>query len=179
MSNSDPITISMTIARIHHPQNGETRGWIQGTDRRIIGIFADKIGMFEEGKTYNITGTPWQANGKSGLNFKFAVLAQPDARTRPIDNVAPMQPVRQNAFQHAPQRDDEPSYATPSGAGSKDEQIFVMCGLKEFIRAGSVDPNPASVERTINMLRSAWASTFGTASRAFHASEAGKQSARG
>ena len=178
MSNSETKVITMTIAKIQLPKPGEVRGWIKGTDNLIIGVFADKIGMFQVGKTYNIVGETREANNKTYLNFKSAVLAQPDARTRPVDNVAPMQPQRQNAAQRLPQERDEPSYATPSGAGSKDEQIFVMCGLKEFIRAGSVDPNPQSVIKVVMMLRSAWASTFGSAGTVFQAGESGRQ-ARG
>lgn len=162
-------TTTMSIASITPPTKDRNRGRVIGVDGKTLGIFPEKLHLIEIGQTYDITHTDGQYP-----NIQTAVLVV-QSRPAPQQQPAPLRAVRA-----APQ----PTYAASglppaSAAGTKDEQIFVMCGLKEFIRAGAVDPEAASVARTINMLRSAWASTFGAPeSGAYRASDIARQ-ARG
>jgi hypothetical protein len=57
-------TTTMTIKLINPP--GSTgRGSIVGTDDQRLGIFPEKVALFEVGKTYEIEFTETDRNGKT------------------------------------------------------------------------------------------------------------------
>lgn len=153
-------TITLTLSHVSYPEEGASRGWIKGTDNTIIGVFEDKIGMFQKGKTYDIEYTEANANGKTYKNFKSAV------------------PVETGRAQSASSSTSSSSTHVPEGGASKDEQIFVMCGLKELIRAGLVNDNQQAIIRTILMLRGAFRAGFLDAGNTFTQSEAGRAARR-
>jgi hypothetical protein len=64
-------SMTMTVKLINPP--GSTgRGSIVGTDDQRLGIFLEKVSLFEVGKTYDIEYTEANHNGRTLRNVKNA-----------------------------------------------------------------------------------------------------------
>jgi hypothetical protein len=78
-------TMTMTVRYVNPPKAGKQRGSIKGTDDQILGVFADKLHLFEPGSTYDIEYTETVSSGVTYRNVKSvtAVAAAPTASTGP------------------------------------------------------------------------------------------------
>lgn len=150
-------TITMTVVHVHHPEDGN-RGWIKGTDGKIIGVFVDKIGMFEKGRTYNIDYTEAHANGKTYMNFKSAVPAAAAPRMHTGSNGAASPAPDANPAPRAPAGDG--GYYRPT-APQDAKRMFVCANLTAFIRAGKVENTKTALWATTQLLCQTWDHTFG------------------
>ena len=56
-------TMIMTVKYVNPPKAGKQRGSIKGTDDQILGVFADKMHLFEPGSTYEIEYTETVSSG--------------------------------------------------------------------------------------------------------------------
>ena len=161
-----PTTI-MTVKLINQP--GSTgRGSIVGTDDQRLGVFPEKVGLFEVGKTYEIEYTETDRNGKTLRNVKSAKLIAP-ASPQPQQAATPSSVANGHGNGNG--------YKTGSGDGHgaafrTPEQMFVTEILTAYIGAGKC-ANPAELKDTIVKLREAWRVTFGFDDRVFTPSKAG------
>ncbi len=148
--------LTMTIKLINQP--GSTgRGSIVGTDDQRLGVFPEKVGLFEIGKTYEIEYTESDRNGRRLRNVKSATLK---AGASPQD--------QQTAT--APQPNGNGHYRPTDPTDAK--RIFVCANLTAMIRAGKVENTKESVWATTHLLCQVYDHTFGR--NTFRASEAGK-----
>jgi hypothetical protein len=155
---------TMTIKLITPPADGKPRGSIVGTDDQRLGVFAEKIGLFECGKTYDIEYVETSANGRTLRNVKSATL-------------------KAGASPQAQQAAATPSNGT-GGTGNGNgfyrptsptdaERMFVCATLTALIRAGEVKNDKQHLWTTTQMLRNLWHHTFGEVGT-FTPGEAGK-----
>jgi hypothetical protein len=150
-------TMTMTVKYVNPPKAGKQRGSIKGTDDQILGVFADKLHLFEPGSTYEIEYTETASNGVTYRNVKSAT-----AVTAPA---TPAGAAPSNGFN---------TYRETSANDAK--RMFVCANLSALIRAGEVKNDKASLWNATQLLCSLWDHTFGEAGT-FRASEA--QGARG
>ena len=144
---SKPETV--TVKYVNPPKDGKKRGTIKTTDDQFIGVWADKIHLFEVGKTYELEMTETESNGVTYRNVKTVKMVE----TPPAQVAA--------------------AAAAVSGGGTyretcaKDaERMFTCSILNAFIQAGKVDLNgPQLVNHTL-MLRKVWQHTFGQTAEA-------------
>jgi hypothetical protein len=75
--------MTMTVKYVNPPKAGKQRGSIKGTDDQILGVFADKMHLFEAGATYEIEYTETTSSGVTYRNVKSAtaVAVAPTAST--------------------------------------------------------------------------------------------------
>jgi hypothetical protein len=150
-------TMTMTVRYVNPPKLGKQRGSIKGIDDQILGVFADKMHLFEPGQTYEIEYTETASNGVTYRNVKSATaVATPPA----VTEAAP-------AAAYNRHRETSPTDA---------KRMFVCANLSALIRAGEVKNDKASLWNATQLLCSLWDHTFGEAGT-FRASEA--QRARG
>jgi hypothetical protein len=156
-------TTTLTVKLINPP--GSTgRGSIVGTDDQRLGIFPEKVGLFEVGKTYEIEYTETDRGGKTLRNVKSA---------KQIAGASPQgqqgqQPAATNGNGHG----NGGGYYRPTSPEDS-ERMFVCATLTALIKAGEVKNDKAQLFHTTNMLRALWQHTFGNGGT-FQASEAGK-----
>jgi hypothetical protein len=164
-------TTQMTIKLINQP--GSTgRGSIVGTDDQRLGIFPEKAGLFEVGKTYEIDYTETDRNGRTLRNVKNAkqVAASPPA-SEPFVSGA-YRPSATTQAAAAPASNGNGYYRPTSPQDS--ERMFVCSLMNAFIQAGKIEPEQWKVITAINVLRTAYQKTFGFDDRIFTPSEAGR-----
>jgi hypothetical protein len=160
-------TTTMTIKLINQP--GSTgRGSIVGTDDQRLGVFPEKVGLFEVGKTYAIEFTETDRGGKTLRNVKSAKLV---AASPAAQSAAPTAPATNgngngNGHKSGNGNGHSAAFRTP-------EQLFVCEILTAYIGTGKCT-NPAELKDTIVKLRDAWRVTFGFDDRIFTPSEAGR-----
>ena len=134
---------TLTVKLINPP--GSTgRGSIVGTDDQRLGVFPEKVALFEVGKTYEIEFTETDRNGKTLRNVKSAKqVAGPSPQTSQAAS-----PPAANGNGH--------------GYGHKDsEQIFVVALLKSLIEAGELKNDKQQLWAATQMLRGLYKHTFG------------------
>jgi hypothetical protein len=121
-------------------------------DDQIIGVFADKLHLFEPGSTYQIEYTETVSSGVTYRNVKSATaVAAPAAPA----NAAPAAGFN--------------TYRETSANDAK--RMFVCANLSALIRAGEVKNDKASLWNATQLLCALWDHTFGEAGT-FRASEA-------
>jgi hypothetical protein len=153
-------TTTLTVKLIN--QAGSTgRGSIVGTDDQRLGVFPEKVGLFEVGKTYEIEYVESDRNGRILQNVKSA---------KPVAAASPQ-----------PQQSQLPPAANGNGNGyyrptspEDSERMFVCSLMNAFIQAGKVEPELGKVTNAINVLRTAYQRTFGFDDRTFTPSQAGR-----
>jgi hypothetical protein len=151
-------TTTLTVKLINPP--GSTgRGSIVGTDDQRLGIFPEKVALFEVGKTYEVEYTETDRNGKTLRNVKSA---------KQVAGPSP-QPQQSAA---APQSNGNGYYRPTSPEDA--ERMFVCATLTALIRAGEVKNDKQQMWAATQMLRGLWKHTFGFDGQAFTASEAGR-----
>jgi hypothetical protein len=152
-------TTTLTVKLINPP--GSTgRGSIVGMDDQRLGVFSEKVGLFEVGKTYEIEFTETDRGGKTLRNVKSATLK---AGASPPAQQAAAVPSNGNGNGNGHYRPTDPTDA---------KRIFVCANLTAMIRAGKVDNTKESVWATTQLLCQVYDHTFGN--NTFRASEAGK-----
>jgi hypothetical protein len=144
-------TMTMTVKYVNPPKPGKQRGSIKGTDDQILGVFADKMHLFEPGTTYEIEYTETASNGVTYRNVKSATTVAAPAATAEAS--------ASQAY-HA-YRETSPTDA---------KRMFVCANLSALIRAGEVKNDKASLWNATQLLCALWDHTFGDAST-FRASE--------
>jgi hypothetical protein len=149
-------TTTMTIKLINQP--GSTgRGSIVGTDDQRLGVFPEKVGLFEVGKTYEIEYTETDRGGKTLRNVKSAkLIAAASPQGQPAANG------QGNGNGHYRETSDKDA-----------ERMWVCATLTALIRAGEVKNDKRQLWETTNMLRALWSHSFGNGGT-FQASEAGR-----
>jgi hypothetical protein len=149
---------TMTIKLINPP--GSTgRGSIVGTDDQRLGIFPEKVALFEVGKTYEIEYTETDRNGKTLRNVKGA------------KQVAGPTPQALQASPPAPTGNGHYRQTDPVDA----ERMFVTKLLGDAITSGAVKFDKQELWSATQMLRGLWKHTFGFDAQVFTASEAGRK----
>lgn len=148
-------TMTMTVKYINAPKPGKQRGSIKGADDQILGIFADKLGLFEPGRTYEIEYIETASNGVTYRNVKSA---------KPIETATPAAAhtgvgIGPTAFN---------AYRETSPVDSK--RMFVCATLTAMIRAGEVKKDRRDLWEATQMLCGLYEATFGETST-FRASE--------
>jgi hypothetical protein len=144
-------TMTMTVKYVNPPKAGKQRGSIKGTDDQILGVFADKLSLFEPGSTYEIEYTETVSSGVTYRNVKSAsaVAAAPAASSA-----------------------SAPAHNTYRETSANDaKRMFVCANLSALIRAGEVKNDKASLWNATQLLCSLWDHTFGDVGT-FRASEA-------
>jgi hypothetical protein len=157
---------TLTIKLINPP--GSTgRGSIVGMDDQRLGVFPEKVGLFEVGKTYEIEYTETDRGGKTLRNVKSAkLIAAASPATQPA--AAATAPVS-GANGHG----NGNGYYRPTSPEDS-ERMFVCSLMNAFIQAGKVEPELGKVTNAINVLRIAYQRTFGFDERTFTPSQAGR-----
>lgn len=155
-----PIT-QMTVKLVNAP--GSTgRGSIVGMDDQRLGVFPEKVGLFEVGKTYEIEFTETDRNGKTLRNVKSAKqVAGPSPATQQA--AAPSAPAA-NGNGHYRQTD-------PVDA----ERMFVTKLLGDAITSGAIKFEKQELWSATQMLRGLWKHTFGFDAQVFTPNEAGRK----
>jgi hypothetical protein len=155
---------TLTIKLINPP--GSTgRGSIVGTDDQRLGVFPEKVGLFEVGKTYEIEYTETDRGGKTLRNVKSAKLIA--AASPAAQPAAAAAAPASGANGHGHQQ----HYRETSDRDA--ERMWVCATLTALIRAGEVKNDKRQLWETTNMLRALWSHSFGNGGT-FQASEAGK-----
>ena len=144
--------MTMTVKYVNPPKAGKQRGSIKGTDDQILGVFADKMHLFEPGSTYEIEYTETLSSGVIYRNVKSATTVAAPAITT---GAAPS-----SGFN---------TYRETSANDAK--RMFVCANLSALIRAGEVKNDKAALWNATQLLCSLWDHTFGEAGT-FRASEA-------
>ena len=140
-------TTTVTVKYVNPPKDGKKRGTIKTTDDQFIGVWADKIHLFEVGKTYEIELTETESNGVTYRNVKTVkMVAGPEP--------APVVTSKSSGGGYNNYREMSPKDA---------EGSFVCATLGALIRAGEVKNDKAQLWATTNMLRALWQHTFGQA----------------
>ena len=145
-------TMTMTVKYVNPPKAGKQRGSIKGADDQILGVFADKVHLFEPGSTYDIEYTETVSSGVTYRNVKSATAVA--AAAAPA-NAAPS--AAHNTYRETSANDAK--------------RMFVCANLSALIRAGEVKNYKASLWNATQLLCSLWDHTFGEAGT-FRASEA-------
>lgn len=154
-------TTTMTIKLINQP--GSTgRGSIVGTDDSRLGVFSEKVGLFEVGKTYEIEYVETDRNGKTLRNVKSAKQVAGPSSQAPQAASALAPPTNGHGNGHYRQTD-------PVDA----ERMFVTKLLGDAITSGSVKFDKQELWSATQMLRGLWKHTFGFDSQIFTPSQAG------
>jgi hypothetical protein len=110
-------TTTMTVKYVNPPKAGKQRGSIKATDGQILGVFADKLHLFEPGSTYEIEYTETISNGVTYRNVKSATVI-----AAPADTPTPPAPATFHGY-----RETSPTDA---------KRMFVCANLTALIRAG-------------------------------------------
>jgi hypothetical protein len=144
--------MTMTVKYVNPPKAGKQRGSIKGTDDQILGVFADKLHLFEPGTTYEIDYSETESSGVTYRNVKSAtaVAAAPATTSAPV-------PAPHNTYRETSANDAK--------------RMFVCANLSALIRAGEVKNDKASLWNATQLLCSLWDHTFGEGGT-FRASEA-------
>jgi hypothetical protein len=150
-------TMTMTVKYVNPPKAGKQRGSIKGTDDQVLGVFADKLHVFEPGSTYEIEYTETVSSGVTYRNVKSATAV---AAAPPSSNAST--PAVHNTYRET--------------SASDAKRMFVCANLSALIRAGEVKNDKASLWNATQLLCALWDHTFGDAGT-FRASEV--QRARG
>jgi hypothetical protein len=140
-------TTTLTVKLINPP--GSTgRGSIVGTDDQRLGIFPEKVALFEVGKTYEVEYTETDRNGKTLRNVKSAKqVAGPSPQAQ---QQAPAANGHGNGNGHYRQTD-------PVDA----ERMFVTKLLGDAITSGAVKFEKQELWSATQMLRGLWKHSFG------------------
>jgi hypothetical protein len=145
-------SMTMTVKYVNPPKAGKQRGSIEGTDDQILGVFADKMHLFEPGSTYEIEFTETTSGGVTYRNVKSATAVAAPA--------TPAGAAPSNGLN---------TYREISANDAK--RMFVCANLSALIRAGEVKNDKASLWNATQLLCSLWDHTFGDAGT-FRASDA-------
>jgi hypothetical protein len=130
------MTMTMTVKYVNPPKAGKQRGSIKGADDQILGVFADKVHLFEPGSTYEIEYTETVSSGVTYRNVKSATAVAAPA--------APANAVPPAGFN---------TYRETSANDAK--RMFVCANLSALIRAGEVKNDKVSLWNATHRPRSA------------------------
>ena len=133
-------TATITVKWVNQPKPGKKKGSIKTADDQIFGVWADKLGNFQQNGIYDIEYDTEDWNGQTYKTIKSAALK--GQASRPMGR-GPMAP-RETSMKDA-------------------ERMFVCSLINAAIQAGKVEFTGASLETAVNGLRRVWANTFGAA----------------
>jgi len=138
-------TITMTIARINPPKPDKKRGTLEGTDGVRIGVFAEKLHLFNVGNTYEIEHTDGEyRNVLSARQVSAPVVSLDAARAAAAPTAAQFQ-TKEFGWQTHP---------------VDAERMFVCSILNAAITAGRVNLDRKELAETTMMLRGLWNYAF-------------------
>jgi hypothetical protein len=144
---------TITVAKVWQPfEPGGKKGKIVDTQGIKWGVFTDKLGLYQEGGTYDIEYDHW-LNPRDGKVYHTIVESAPTGG-------APQQAAPQAAAPIAPRPNGHiaPRQRTdPTDA----ERMFVCSILNAFVSANKVEPDLTTLVGDVNMLRDVWRNTFG------------------
>ena len=131
---------TITIAFVNQPrQAGGKKGSVKDTEGRYWGVWADKLGQYQVGQSYDITFETTQWQGKDQHTIKSATARGAPVAANNGNGMTPRQPT------------------APTDA----ERMFVCSLLNAGIQSGKIDVSENSVGAATNMLRRVWQGTFG------------------
>jgi len=159
------VTANVTVQYVNEPKDGRKTGSIRGTDGIYYGAWPDKLRMFEEGETYEISYK--ENNGFRNIVAAKRLAAQPQRRpqqqqdftTIDVSNPQPA-PIPRQQPQRPVASPPANGYYRPT-APRDAERMFVCATLGHFIAAGRAEWNEDDLVARVNMLRSVWQRTFG------------------
>ena len=142
------MTTTATIKYVNPPKPGKQRGSIKTTADEFFGVWADKIHLFEVGKTYEIDFTETESSGVTYRNVKSVKMVA----SLPASTAAAPASNSGNVYRETCAKDAE--------------RMFTCSILNAFIQSGKVSLNgPELVNHTL-MLRKVWQHTFGQTAEA-------------
>lgn len=141
-------SLTMTVKYVNPPTQGKRRGTIKGADNQYLGVFGDKIHLFQAGQTYEIEYT--ESTSTDGVTYRNVVTASqvmPAQASKPVADV----PVRNNGGGN-----------TYRETCAKDAERMFVCGaLNAALHSSQVQPTRQSVGVFVNVLRGVWRDSFG------------------
>lgn len=163
---------TITVARIIPAKDRGKSATIKGIDGRMFGIWPDKLGLVNDGGTYEIDFSETIKNGTTYRDIKAIRQVQPrqpaQASQRKSDPFVTSDEMRQARSLGAaatppaePRRENgNGNYYRPT-APRDAERMFVCSTLNAFIQTGRVECDGAELAHRVNVLREVWQTTFG------------------
>jgi hypothetical protein len=142
------MTTTIQVKYVNPPKDGKKRGSIKTTADEFFGVWADKIHLFEAGKTYEIEVTETSSNGVTYRNVKTVKMVE----TPPAQVASAVAASSSGTYRETCARDAE--------------RMFVCSLMNAFIQAGKADLNGPSLVNHTLMLRKVWQHTFGQTAEA-------------
>ena len=149
-------TTTLTVKYINPPKPGSQRGSIKGTDGTTLGVFPDKMKLFEIGQTYTVEFTDGQYQNVRSAKPQFVSGAYRGEAPAP-GTPTPALPHKGGGAPNNTYRETCPADA---------ERMFTCAVLTAFIKAGELKNDKQALWDTTNMLRQLWHHSFGTGAAA-------------
>lgn len=159
---------TITVARIIPAKDRGKSATIKDVDGRMFGIWPDKLGLVNEGASYDVE---FSENVKSGTTYRDikairenqrqAPRAQASERkSDPFVTSSEMRDQRQSEPPKPQQNGNGNGYYRPT-APRDAERMFVCSTLNAFIQTGRVENDADELVARVNILREVWQRTFG------------------
>lgn len=133
-------TQTITVQYINPPkQQGGKKGSVKDTEGRYWGVWADKLGQYEQGKSYDILYETTQWQGKDQHTIKSASPRGAGVAPAANGNATPRQPT------------------APTDA----ERMWVCSLMNASIQSKQIPLTPDALTSQTNMFRQVWQDTFG------------------
>jgi len=158
--------MATTVAQIKYvnPARDGYKPSIKTEDGQSFGCKDHQLAIFERGQTYRIEYSERTFNGKV---FKS------------VESAAPVEMGGGGSSQTGAASPGAKGNGYKTSTSPEDsERMFVCSLMNAFIQAGKIEPEQGRVITAVNVLRGAYARTFGS-SNTFLASEAGGRRANG
>ena len=162
---------TITVARIIPAKDRGKSATIKDVDGLMFGIWPDKLGLVNEGGSYEIDFSETVKNGTTYRDIKAIRQVQgaqrAQAAQRQSDPFVTSDEVRQARSLGAAATPQEPAKANGNGqyyrptAPRDAERMFVCSTLNAFISTGRVECDANELAQRVNILREVWQATFG------------------
>lgn len=141
-------TAIVTVKYVNPPKEGKKRASIKTTDDVLFGVWANQIGQYEVGKSYEIDYSDDNGFFTIKSSRPIVLAERPSPSVVPIKSASP-----------APTANGNSRYGTTDDRTA--ERIFVCGALNAAIQGGRIELTGTRVEDTVRMLREVWSVTFG------------------
>jgi hypothetical protein len=143
-------SLIMTVKLINEPEGENSRGSIVGTDGARLGLFSEKLHLFEVGKTYEIEYTEKPQGNRTLRNVRSAKQVAAPATLLTTSTPSPTTTSGRNTSVCSPPAGQP--FRTP-------EQITVAEITCAYITAGKCS-NPAELKQTMQAICNAFRATW-------------------
>ena len=146
---------TITVQRIFPAKAQGKSAYIKDVDGMMFGIWPDKLGLINEGNSYEIEFSSKVSNGTTYRDIKTVrAIAMERAAPEP-ERTTPAPAPRVGP----PKGNDAGGYHPTHPRDS--ERMFTCSILNAFISTGRIDCERGHLSAAINELRAAYAATFG------------------